>query len=318
MGQASKPKIVVSLLTAEQEFQQMQAADARVAAQRAEVNVEVIFAGNNAIQQIHQLYAQIHAPEGERPAAIVVEAVSRVGMKRIAQNAVRAGIAWVVQQWKTDYLDDLRAEFPGAAVASVAVDEHEIGGLQARQLRALLPRGGTALLLQGPKDSDTAVHRVEGLERGLMGTGIELRPVLNGDWTEASGRRALSSWLRLKSIEAGKLGLIAAQNDAMAAGARNAMLEHRQDWKDLPFTGCDGLPNGGRELVARGQLDATIIKPPTAGTAVEFVARALRGTRLPPEIVLHAKSHPPLEELVARRGAPARLSARAPSAAAGA
>ena len=165
----------------------MQASDARAAALRVDVNVEIIFAENNAIQQIHQLYSHIHAPEAERPAAIVVEAVSREGMKRVALNAAKAGIAWVVQQWKTDYLDAIRAECPGAAVTSVAVDEEEIGGIQARQFSALLPRGGAAFFVQGPGDSDTAVHRMAGLTRGLAGTRIELRPVLNGDWTSASG-----------------------------------------------------------------------------------------------------------------------------------
>lgn len=318
MERRSKPKILVSLLTSEQEFQQMQAADALAAAQRVDVDVEVVFAENNAIQQIHQLYAQIHAPEGERPAAIVVEAVSREGMKRVALNAAKAGIAWVVQQWKTDYLDALRAECPGAAVMSVAVDEEEIGGIQARQFSALLPRGGSALYLQGPADSDSALHRMAGLKRGLAGTRIELRPVLNGDWTSASACRTVTSWLRLKTTEAGQLQLIGSQNDSMTAGARKAILEQRPEWKHLPFTGCDGLPNGGQQLVAAGQLAATIVKPTTTGPAVEFMARALRGTPLPREIVLHPKSYPPIEELVRRRAAPVKAPAPAFSVAQGA
>jgi ribose transport system substrate-binding protein len=292
---------VVSLLTSEQEFQQMQAADALAAAQRVDAQVEVIFAENNAIQQIHQLYAQIHAPEAERPAAIIVEAVSREGMKRVALNAVKAGIAWVVQQWKTDYLDAVRAECPSAMVTSVAVDEEEIGGIQARQFGALLPQGGTALFLQGPAASDTAVHRMAGLNRGLAGTRVELRPVLNGDWTSASAFRAVASWLRLKTTEAGNVQLIGSQNDSMATGARSAILEQRPEWRHLPFTGCDGLPNGGQQLVAAGQLHATIVKPTTTGPAVELVTRALLGGPLPPQVVLHARSHPPIEELARRR-----------------
>ena len=87
-----KRKIVVSLLTSEQEFQQMQAADARATAARLGLDVEVIFAENNAIQQIHQLYRHVHAPEAERPSAIVIEVVSRDGMERLARNALKAGI----------------------------------------------------------------------------------------------------------------------------------------------------------------------------------------------------------------------------------
>ena len=43
-------KVVVSLLTEEQEFQQMQAADARETASRLGLEVEVLFAENNAVQ----------------------------------------------------------------------------------------------------------------------------------------------------------------------------------------------------------------------------------------------------------------------------
>jgi ABC-type sugar transport system substrate-binding protein len=97
-----KPKkIVVSLLSSVQEFQVMQAADARAAGQRTGLEVEVVFAENNAIQQIHQLYSFIHLPEDQRPAAILVEAVSVDGMERVARNALKSGIAWVVQQWRT-------------------------------------------------------------------------------------------------------------------------------------------------------------------------------------------------------------------------
>src|SRR5262245_51986271 len=126
----------------------MQAADARATASRLGLEVEVVFAQNNAIQQIQQLYKHIHAPEAERPAAIVIEAVSRDGMERLARNALKAGITWVTQQWNTPYVARLRAENPGAAVHSVSVDEEEIGRIQAQQFRALRPRGGAALVLQ--------------------------------------------------------------------------------------------------------------------------------------------------------------------------
>lgn len=292
-----KPRIVVSLLTSDQEFQQMQAADARATAQRLGIEVEVVFADNNAILQIHQLYRYVHAPEAERPAAIVVEAVSREGMERLARNAVRAGISWVVQQWGTEYLDALRAENPGAAIVSVSVDEEEIGRIQARQLQALRPDGGDLLFLQGPLESETAVRRMQGLQHGLTGSGVSVRRVLNGDWTEESAFRAVSSWLRLKTTESGKVDLVGSQNDSMAAGARQAILELRKEWAGIPFTGCDGLPNGGRQMVAAGRLAATIIKPTTTGPAVELIARKLQGHPVPPELVLHAQSHPPLEEL---------------------
>lgn len=290
-----KPKIAVALLRSDQEFQQMQAADAKATAARVGVDVHVVFAENNAILQIHQLYQYVYAPEAERPAALIVEAISRDGMERLARNAIKAGVAWVVQQWKTGYVERLQAESPGMGY-SVSVDEEEIGRLQAQQLQALLPVGGAVLLLQGPRESDTAVHRMEGL-RNSLADDVQLKRVLNGDWTAESASKAVASWMRLKTTEGEKIDLVAAQNDSMAAGARKTIMELRKEWAHLPFTGCDGLPSGGRRMVAEGQLTATIVKPTTTGPAIELIARKLKGESVPAELVLHAQSHPALERL---------------------
>ena len=297
-----KPRVVVSLLTSAQEFQLLQAEDARASAQRAGIEVELVFAENNPVQQIHQLYQFIHAPDGQRPAAIVVEAVSREGMERVARNAVRAGIGWLAQQWKTDYMKTLSRENPRLPVASVSVDEHEIGRLQARQFAALLPRGGAVLFVQGPPDSLTAARRFQGLQEGIPAASrIELKVALNGDWTAGSAEAAVTSWLRLRTTASTVIDLVGAQNDSMAAGARKAILEHRPEWAGLPFTGCDGVPEGGRRMVDARQLAATIVKPTTTGPAIELVARALRGQPIPPELVLQPQSYPPLPELASRR-----------------
>jgi ABC-type sugar transport system substrate-binding protein len=296
-----KAKVVVALLTSGQEFQLMQAADAQSAGKRTGLEVEVVFADNNAIQQIQQLYQFIHAPEDRRPAAIVVEPVSADGMERVARNALKAGIAWVVQQWKTDYLAALRAQNPRVPVVAVSVDEEEIGTIQARQVRALLPRGGGALMVQGPADSTAAARRRDGLVHGLQGSAVELRTALHADWTAKGAEAAVTSWLRLKSTEGMRVDAVVCQNDSMASGARAAVRTWRSDWSALPFTGCDGLPDGGRRMVASGELVATVIKPTTTGPAVELIARTLRGQAAPPELVLHASSHPPLEELTRGR-----------------
>jgi inositol transport system substrate-binding protein len=296
-----KARVVVSLLTSAQEFQLMQAADARAAAQRTGLEVEVVFAENNAVQQIQQLYSFIHAPEDRRPAALLVEAVSSEGMERVARNAVKAGIGWIVQQWRTEYLDTLRAQNPKVPVVAVAVDEQEIGTIQARQVRALLPQGGGVLVVQGPIDSTTATRRHDGLVSGLRDSGVEVRTALRGDWTARSAETAVTSWLRLKSTEGLRVDAVVSQNDSMASGARAAIQASRSDWSRLPFIGCDGLPEGGRRLVGSGELTATLIKPTTTGPAVELVARTLRGQAAPPEVVLHAVSHPPLETLARRR-----------------
>jgi ribose transport system substrate-binding protein len=295
------PRVVVSQLTSAQEFQLLQAADAKAAGARVGIEVETVFADNNAIQQIHQLFAFVHAPAGQRPAAIAVEPVQGEGMERLARNAVRAGIGWILQQGGARYLEALRAQNPTVPVASVSVDEQAVGRIQAQQIQALLPRGGGVLVVQGPLDSPNAAARFQGLQQGIGATAIALKTVLNGDWTADSAERAVASWLRLKSTEALGIDLVASQNDSMAVGARKAIRELRRDWESLPFTGCDGLPEGGQRLVDTMQLAATVVKPTTAGRAVELVSQALSGRAVPLEVVLQPRSYPPLEQLARRR-----------------
>lgn len=296
-------KVVVGLLNDEQDFQKMQAADARSAAARAGLAVEVVFADSNAVLQIQQLFRFVHAPEGERPAAIVVETVTGEGLERVARNAVKAGVGWLLLNGSARYVDALRAERPDLPVANVALDNVEVGRIQGRQVHALAPGGGPVLCVTGPADTSAASERLVGL-RETLGSGYEVK-VLNGDWTEASGEKAVAAWLRLKTSEGLRPCVVVSQNDAMAVGARRAVRGYRSEWAAVPYTGCDGLPEGGQRLVRSGELAATVVTPTTAGHAVSLVGRALAGEPLAAEVRLAPRSFPAEDEL-ARRGRGAR------------
>jgi ABC-type sugar transport system substrate-binding protein len=294
-------KVVVALLHAEQEFQQLQGRDARDTAARLGLAVEVLFADGHPVVQIQQLFRHIHAPEGECPSAIVVEATTGEGLERVARNATGAGVGWILVNTRVGYVDDLRAAHPAVPIAMLGTDQSEVGRIQGRQCRALRPRGGNVLCVQGPADSTVTADRLAGLKEGL-GAGYEVRS-LNGDWTEASGERAVASWLRLKTAEAFRPDLVVCQNDSMAVGARKALREHHPEWASLPFLGCDGLPDGGQAMVARGDLAATVVTPSNTGPAIEIVSRWLRTGQLPPrEVLLPPRSHPPEAALRARGG----------------
>jgi ABC-type sugar transport system substrate-binding protein len=184
----------------------------------------------------------------------------------------------------------------------VSVDQREIGRIQARQFRAFLPDGGSLLYVQGPPDTSAARERLLGMEEGIEGSGIQAK-ILNGDWTEASSEKAVQSWLRLKTSEGFRPDVVGAQNDAMAVGARRALQAHHAQWAGVPFTGFDGLPEGGQRLVATGELAATIIGPTTTGPAVQLVVDCLQGRPAPAEVILEPRSHPPESELGRGRGA---------------
>ncbi len=135
------------------------------------------------------------------------------------------------------------------------------------------------------------------MQETIAGTSIEAK-VLSGEWTEESAQKAVVAWLRLKTSESFHPDLVGCQNDAMAVGARKALTAQRQEWARLPFTGCDGLPDGGQRLVSMKQLAATIIVPSNAGPAVELVARhSHTGEPVPPRVVLAGRSHPPEPQL---------------------
>ena len=301
----SRPKVVASFLSKDQEFQVMQAADAEVAAARAGFDVDILFAEQNAVQQIHQLFKYIHSPAEERPLAIIAETVVGEGLERVAKNAVRAGISWVLLNRRVSYLETLRKDHPQLAIGAVTSDQLAMGRIQGRQFKALLPKGGHVLYIQGPPDTSAAQERLQGAREVTQGTGIELR-VLEGDWTATGAERAISNALRLKTAENLKPDLVGAQNDTMAMGARDALVSLRPEWARVPFTGCDGLPEGGQRLVNVKQLAATIVSPSNSGPAIDLIARWYKTKEQPPAQVVLAPTSYPSEDELRQRGAAGR------------
>src|SRR5438270_4010581 len=136
-----KSKIVVALLTKDQHFQALQAADAERAVLRAGLELEIVYANNNALLQVEQLYRYLHAVAGKRPVAILVHAVTVERLAKVSHDAATAGIGWISLGREAPYLEGLRTEFPQLPVAAVATDQLEIGRIQGRQLRKLVPPG---------------------------------------------------------------------------------------------------------------------------------------------------------------------------------
>jgi len=175
-------------------------------------------------------------------------------MEAVARAAVTAGIGWAVLNRDVDYIIELRrtAKVPVFCVSS---DHLEVGRIQARQCAALLPKGGTALYLQGPSDSSVAKERLLGLEEGRPGN-LNLI-ILKGQWTEESARRAVTSWLKLSTSKKMGIDMVVAQNDAMAIGVRKAFQEaapeqEKERWLQRPFLGVDAVPETGQSWLRIG------------------------------------------------------------------
>jgi ABC-type sugar transport system substrate-binding protein len=296
-------RFVVSLITQDNDYQVEQAVAAEEAARKLAVEAQIVYADNDSIQQSQQILEFVQCDPGARPDGIIFEPVGGPALPQVARAAVATGIAWVVLNREIGYIKQLRQAFK-VPVFGVASDNQEIGRIQGRQLAALLPNGGSVLYIQGPSETDACKLRNAGL--------YETKPVniqiktMKGTWTESSSFKAVTAWLRLSTSQQSHIDVIAAQNDAMAAGAKKAFQqfsyegEGRDRWVSVPFMGCDGVPKTGQAWVRSGLLTATVIAPPLAGTAVEMLAHALQTGLLPPEITLMPpRSFPALETLVA-------------------
>jgi ribose transport system substrate-binding protein len=305
----NKLKVVVSLITNDNDYQLEQAASAQAAALQLGANVQIIYSGNDAVQQTQQILTFIQDPS-KRPDAILAEPVG-TGMAQIAKAAVGAGIAWAIINTDVDYITDLR-QHALVPVFTVLSDHEAIGKIQGQQMGAFLGDSGCVLYIEGPSVRDVAKVRT----RGMLATKPPRADVktLRGDWTQQSGYQAMKSWLSLSTSRQLHIGMIAGQNDDMALGARRALeelgnLTERDAWLRLPITGCDGLPRSGQEWVRQKRLAATVISPPLVGDALHLLASALTAGSQPPErTVVAPSSFPSLKELQKARAEAAKTS----------
>lgn len=302
----NKLSVVVSLITDDNDYQLEQAASAQAAAVQLGASVEIIYAGNDAVHQTQQILKFIQEPS-RRPDAILVEPVG-TGMAQIARAAVGAGIGWGIVNSQVDYVQALR-QHALVPIFSIVSDHEAIGKIQGQQMGAILGDKACVLYVEGPSTRDVAKIRAKGM-MATKPTGVEIK-TLKGDWTQKSGYNAIKSWLALSTSRQMHIGMIAAQNDDMAIGARRAFeelgnLQDRDFWLRLPFLGCDGVARAGQEWVRQKKLAATVVSPPLVGEAMQLLAQSLKAGSQPPERTLVAPiSFPAVQELQKSKAAAA-------------
>ncbi len=294
-------RVVISLMTRENDYQLEQAASAQESATSLGIEAQIVFADNDSITQGTQLLKIIQGDPATRPDAILCEPVGGPCLPQVARAAVQAGIPWVLLNRDADYVAELRRATPRLPIFSIGSDQKEVGRIQGQQLGALVRNGGGVLQIQGPSENSTAKDRTQGMQAALP----PHIPVttLRGQWTEESAQRSVESWLRLNTSQKISISAIAGQNDAMAMGARKAfsMLDNNTDrdrWLRLPYVGCDGVTKTGQSWVRTGMLTATVIIPATAGRALSILHQALLTEVRPPERTFTTpESFPPVTQL---------------------
>ena len=300
----NKLRVLLSLITQDNDYQQEQAAIAQQTADRLGISLQPLFADNDAIKQSTQILNAIQN-NGERPDAILVEPASRTGYPKAAQAAIAAGTAWVLLNSEAEYLKDLRRAASVPAF-SVSADNRQIGRIQGEQLAALLPRGGCVLYVQGPTSSSVVEQRTAGMLE-TKPAAVSIKTLKSVDWTEDGGCHAVLSWLRLSTARSEPISAVQAQNDFLALGARRALEQEtsgpkREKRGRLPLLGVDGLAKTGQAWVRQGSLTATIVVPPTTEPALEALVRAIRTGIQPAESALVAPhSFPEAKDLALKR-----------------
>src|SRR4051812_24624513 len=131
-----KLSFVLSLVDRNNDYQRAQAAAAEDAARGLGVDVQILFAGGDAVEQSQQLSAVIQS-RTKRVSGIVLQPVG-TGMQQLASAATAAGIGWVVMHKSVEYIADLRRSCK-LPVFVLSTDHVEEGRIQGKQVGALLP-----------------------------------------------------------------------------------------------------------------------------------------------------------------------------------
>ena len=283
------------LVVENNDFQTEQVLSAQAVAKRLGIELQVIHTEHDAIAQANQVLKLLQAEAGQRPDGILFEPVG-TPLAQAAKLAAVNAVGWVVlNRESVVYLRALR-QACATPMFSITANHSDVGRLHVEQIAHLMPNGGIVLYVQGPSDNEAAKHRYTGM-MAAKPANVEVR-ALRGLWTEESGYRAVAQWLELSIAQQLAVGVVVAQNDAMALGARRAFDElptgaTRDRWLKAPFIGCDGLPGTGQAAVRRGLLAATVVIPANAGHAIEVLASSLRTGEQPPECINTGASSDP-------------------------
>src|SRR5712664_1764002 len=204
-----KLRFLVSLTTNGNDYQIEQANSAEQMARKLGVEIQIVYADNDAITQSTQILKVIQADQSQRPDAVVFEPVGGTALPQVARAAASAGLGWAVLNRDASYIPELRGS-SSAPIFGLSSDHLEIGRIQGRQFATLLPHGGSILYIQGPAENSAAKERTIGMQ--------ETKPpnihviVLRAQWTEETAQRSVRSWLKLSTSQKATIDLIGAQD----------------------------------------------------------------------------------------------------------
>jgi simple sugar transport system substrate-binding protein len=150
----------------------------------------------------------------------------------------------------------------------IGPDNRLIGKQAGQYVTELLGgKGGKIVELLGRSGSPPVLDRSVGFREAISHrSNIRIVDTIVADWLRDKAEDELTAWLGKN----GRVDVVFAQNDAMADGARRAAA--KLGIGGIRVVGIDGLPgpNGGIEMVRRGELSATFTCPTGGKEAVIY------------------------------------------------
>lgn len=177
--------------------------------------------------------------------------------------------------------------------AFMSADNYEMGRTMGDFIARRLNGRGRVMEIKGLEGSSPAIERHNGFRDAMSRyPAIDIVATLQGDWTEESAVAAVKTWLQTpdgRGTAAAGIDYVFGQNDRMAMGARQALLEARDSGvltltagaggTVVKFCGIDGLTGegGGIQLVRDSVLEASYIYPTHGDQLLQLAVDILDG-----------------------------------------
>src|SRR5688500_3973349 len=166
---AADRRIALFLQRRDNDYQQLLHDDCLATASQHAFSVKVLYAEGDANRQVQQLQEALREPAATRPTAVMVSPVRESTLVPTVDEAVRMRVGWIVLSQWSEHLSAERGQFGNLPVFCVMPDAEEIGRVQARQFKALLPNGGELVYIRGPLGAFSAERRLAGMRKELPG-----------------------------------------------------------------------------------------------------------------------------------------------------
>lgn len=180
---------------------------------------------------------------------IVMSPVDANGCAPIVEKCKSAGIPLVIVNSKTSNVDDATA-----FVGSNDVEAGEIMGKYIAERNGGVGKAtGKVLQLEGDIGNSAQIDRDKGLKNTIYKEkGVKILESLSGKWLREEGMRITEDWLQKYP----EISAIAAENDNMAMGALNAVINAGRKDK-IVIVGVDAIEDA-LISIKKGELDATV------------------------------------------------------------